>query len=139
MLSALRLVLTGSSDAAQQAEHLLLDEPTNHLDVRYQHEILRLVGRLPVTTVVVLHDLNLAARYCDALVMLIGILQVEVASRWAWVAGPTHRRPSTRDRTTRCRHRQRLISQVLDPCWPVGEQGRPPQPIRHDADHQDRQ
>ncbi|TQM38934.1 ABC transporter ATP-binding protein [Pseudonocardia cypriaca] len=55
---------------AQQAEHLLLDEPTNHLDIRYQHEILRLVGRLPVTTVVVLHDLNLAARYCDALVLL---------------------------------------------------------------------
>jgi iron complex transport system ATP-binding protein len=55
---------------AQQAEHLLLDEPTNHLDIRYQHEILRLVRRLPVTTVVVLHDLNLAARYCDALVML---------------------------------------------------------------------
>ncbi|GAA1180866.1 ABC transporter ATP-binding protein [Pseudonocardia alaniniphila] len=55
---------------AQQADHLLLDEPTNHLDIRYQHEILRLVGTLPVTTVVVLHDLNLAARYCTALVML---------------------------------------------------------------------
>ncbi len=55
---------------AQQADHLLLDEPTNHLDIRYQHEILRLVGTLGVTTVVVLHDLNLAARYCTALVML---------------------------------------------------------------------
>ena len=55
---------------AQEADHLLLDEPTNHLDIRFQHEILRLVGELEVTTVVVLHDLNLAARYCTALVML---------------------------------------------------------------------
>ncbi|MGV2856063.1 ABC transporter ATP-binding protein [Glutamicibacter sp. AGC13] len=55
---------------AQQAEHLLLDEPTNHLDIRYQHELLRMVGELGTTTVVVLHDLNLAARYCSKLVML---------------------------------------------------------------------
>jgi len=55
---------------AQQADHLLLDEPTNHLDIRYQHELLRLVGQLGVTTVVVLHDLNHAARYCDKLVIL---------------------------------------------------------------------
>lgn len=55
---------------AQQASHLLLDEPTNHLDIRYQHEILELVRSLGVTTVVVLHDLNLAARYCDELVLL---------------------------------------------------------------------
>lgn len=55
---------------AQQASHVLLDEPTNHLDVRYQHEILTLVRSLPFTTIVVLHDLNLAARYCDDLVLL---------------------------------------------------------------------
>ncbi|GAB3429419.1 ABC transporter ATP-binding protein [Actinophytocola sediminis] len=55
---------------AQQADHLLLDEPTNHLDIRYQHEVLHLVRHLGVTTVVVLHDLNLAARYCDELVLL---------------------------------------------------------------------
>ena len=55
---------------AQRADHLLLDEPTNHLDIRYQHEVLQLVRRLDVTTVVVLHDLNLAARYCDELVLL---------------------------------------------------------------------
>jgi iron complex transport system ATP-binding protein len=55
---------------AQETDHLLLDEPTNHLDIRYQHEILQLVRTLDVTTVVVLHDLNLAARYCDALVLL---------------------------------------------------------------------
>lgn len=55
---------------AQQATHLLLDEPTNHLDIRYQHEILRLVRGLDTCSVVVLHDLNLAARYCDDLVLL---------------------------------------------------------------------
>ncbi|WP_306368935.1 ABC transporter ATP-binding protein [Nocardiopsis sp. CC223A] len=54
----------------QQTGHLLLDEPTNHLDIRYQHEILQLVSALDITTVVVLHDLNLAARYCDRLVLL---------------------------------------------------------------------
>lgn len=54
----------------QEADYLLLDEPTNHLDVRFQHEILRLVRSLDVTTVVVLHDLNLAARYCERLVLL---------------------------------------------------------------------
>jgi iron complex transport system ATP-binding protein len=55
---------------AQEATHLLLDEPTNHLDIRYQHEILRLVRELGTCAVVVLHDLNLAARYCDDLVLL---------------------------------------------------------------------
>ncbi len=55
---------------AQQATHLLLDEPTNHLDIRYQHEVLGLVRGLGTCSVVVLHDLNLAARYCDDLVLL---------------------------------------------------------------------
>lgn len=54
----------------QEAECLLLDEPTNHLDIGYQHQILALVGNLGMTSVVVLHDLNLAARYCDRLVLL---------------------------------------------------------------------
>ncbi|MBD2758537.1 ABC transporter ATP-binding protein [Yimella sp. cx-573] len=53
----------------QQPRYLLLDEPTNHLDIRFQHEILGLTA-LADTTVVVLHDLNLAARYCDDLVVL---------------------------------------------------------------------
>jgi len=58
----------------QQATHLLLDEPTNHLDIRFQHEVLGLVAGLARdlarTVVVVLHDLNLAARYCDDVVLL---------------------------------------------------------------------
>ncbi|MCP2288797.1 ABC transporter ATP-binding protein [Nocardia amikacinitolerans] len=56
---------------AQRADHLLLDEPTNHLDIGYQHELLGLIRELTTTTtLVVLHDLNLAARYCDRLVLL---------------------------------------------------------------------
>ncbi len=55
---------------AQQAGHLLLDEPTNHLDIRYQHEVLALLRHVGGCCVVVLHDLNLAARYCDDLLLL---------------------------------------------------------------------
>lgn len=55
---------------AQRTDHLLLDEPTNHFDIRYQHEVLDLIRGIGVTTVVVLHDLNLAARYGDQLVLL---------------------------------------------------------------------
>ncbi len=55
---------------AQQSPVMLLDEPTNHLDIRYQHEILALVRRLALDTIVVLHDLNLANRYCDHLALL---------------------------------------------------------------------
>jgi len=55
---------------AQQGEFLLLDEPTNHLDIRYQHEVLDLVRSVADSALVVLHDLNLAARYCDDLVLL---------------------------------------------------------------------
>ncbi|CAN5898060.1 ABC transporter ATP-binding protein [soil metagenome] len=55
---------------AQQPSVLLLDEPTTHLDIGYQHELLALVRRLGLTTVVALHDLNLAASYCDHVVVL---------------------------------------------------------------------
>ena len=54
---------------AQQTRHVLLDEPTNHLDIRFQQEVLELVSGLPGAAVV-LHDLNLAARYCDRIVVL---------------------------------------------------------------------
>ncbi|CAB0519601.1 ABC transporter ATP-binding protein [Corynebacterium diphtheriae] len=54
----------------QQADHLLLDEPTNHLDLAHQFELMELVRDLRCATIVVLHDLNLAARYCDRVVVL---------------------------------------------------------------------
>jgi ABC-type multidrug transport system ATPase subunit len=53
---------------------LLLDEPTAHLDVNFQVEIMELVQALAhesgITTIAVLHDLNLAGRYCDRITML---------------------------------------------------------------------
>ncbi|MCV9967160.1 ABC transporter ATP-binding protein [Pararhizobium sp. BT-229] len=55
---------------AQTPSELLLDEPTNHLDIQHQLEILALVSRLPVTCIVALHDLNLAAMFCDTLAIL---------------------------------------------------------------------
>lgn len=55
---------------AQEPEELLLDEPTNHLDIHHQFELLELLRRLGLTCVLSLHDLNLAARYCDSLVMM---------------------------------------------------------------------
>lgn len=55
---------------AQGTGHILLDEPTNHLDIRYQHDVLDMVSRLRATVVVVLHDLNLTARYCDRVVVM---------------------------------------------------------------------
>ncbi|MEU7646602.1 ABC transporter ATP-binding protein [Streptomyces huasconensis] len=54
----------------QQPTVLVLDEPTNHLDIRYQLEILSLVGGLGTTNLLALHDLNLAAYYCDRLHVL---------------------------------------------------------------------
>ena len=50
---------------AQGADHLILDEPTNHLDIRYQVEILELVAGLGITVLAAIHDLSLAALFCD--------------------------------------------------------------------------
>jgi iron complex transport system ATP-binding protein len=59
---------------AQDAECLLLDEPTSALDVAYQVEVLSLVRRLSkdrgLSVVVVLHEVNMAARYCDEILAL---------------------------------------------------------------------
>ncbi|MEZ0338675.1 ABC transporter ATP-binding protein [Mycobacterium sp. pV006] len=55
---------------AQQPDELLLDEPTNHLDIAHQLEILALIRGLDITAVVALHDLNLAAMFCDHIVVL---------------------------------------------------------------------
>lgn len=58
---------------AQQPQLLILDEPTNHLDVHAQLAILSLLRRRAkagATVLLALHDLNLAASFCDALVVL---------------------------------------------------------------------
>jgi iron complex transport system ATP-binding protein len=55
---------------AQGADHLILDEPTSHLDIRYQVEILELVARLGITVLAAVHDLSLAALFCDTVYLL---------------------------------------------------------------------
>lgn len=50
---------------AQQTPCLILDEPTNHLDIKYQLQLMDLVHTLDQTVFMALHDLNLAAMYCD--------------------------------------------------------------------------
>lgn len=55
---------------AQQTPCLLLDEPTNHLDIRYQLQLMDLVRGLGKTVIAAVHDLNIAALYCDRLVVL---------------------------------------------------------------------
>jgi iron complex transport system ATP-binding protein len=55
---------------AQQPALLLLDEPTNHLDVSAQLSLLSFVRDLGTTTVAALHDLNLAAAFCEHVLVL---------------------------------------------------------------------
>ncbi|WP_051340957.1 ABC transporter ATP-binding protein [Azospirillum halopraeferens] len=57
-------------DPAQTPGELLPDEPANHVDIAHQLEVLSLLRRLPATSVVALHDLNLAAMFCDSLAVL---------------------------------------------------------------------
>ncbi len=58
----------------QQTSVLILDEPTNHLDVQHQHQLLELTRQNALhrglTLIASFHDLNLAASYCDKLLLL---------------------------------------------------------------------
>jgi len=59
---------------AQEPELILLDEPTSHLDINQQVEILSLLQRMNreggLTVLAVFHDLNLAAQFCDLMILL---------------------------------------------------------------------
>ena len=59
---------------AQEPQILLLDEPTTYLDIHYQMQFMELVAswrrKSQITVVSVLHDLNLAAQFCDELLVL---------------------------------------------------------------------
>jgi len=55
---------------AQEPSELILDEPTNHLDIQHQLAILSLIRQLGITCIVALHDLNLAALFCDEIALL---------------------------------------------------------------------
>ena len=52
---------------AQQTPCLILDEPTNHLDIKFQLQLMDLVRGLNRTVIAAIHDLNIAALYCDRL------------------------------------------------------------------------
>jgi len=60
----------------QDPDIMLLDEPNSHLDLKYQIQLLDLLTNLAKekqkTILMTLHDLNLTARYCDKLIMLMG-------------------------------------------------------------------
>jgi len=59
---------------AQQPQILILDEPTTYLDISFQFEVLELIKslnkKLNITTLIVLHDLNQAARFADRIIVL---------------------------------------------------------------------
>ncbi len=58
---------------AQEPEVMLLDEPTSNLDLRHQLEVMNIVEAMAkkgTSSVVAVHDLNLAARYCSKLILL---------------------------------------------------------------------
>ena len=54
----------------QQTECLILDEPTNHLDIKYQLQLLNIISSQGFTVVAALHDLNIAAMYCDEIIAM---------------------------------------------------------------------
>jgi iron complex transport system ATP-binding protein len=76
---------------AQQPQVLLLDEPTAHLDINHQVETLSLIARLvrerDLAALAIFHDLNLAAQYCDELVLL-NVGRVEARGTPAQVLTP---------------------------------------------------
>lgn len=55
---------------AQECDFFILDEPTNHLDINYQLQIFDFIKRLKVTVLSAIHDLNMAALYCDRIYVL---------------------------------------------------------------------
>ena len=76
--------LAFASLIVQEPAILLLDEPTNHLDMKHQIRIMNQVRKQVIednrSAMIALHDVNLAARYCTHIVMLLG--------QGDWQAGP---------------------------------------------------
>ena len=54
----------------QKTDLIILDEPTNHLDIGYQYQIMNILKRQTMTVFSSLHDLNIAACYCDKIVLM---------------------------------------------------------------------
>lgn len=54
----------------QEADSIILDEPTNHLDIKYQLQLMNIVKNLNIEVIAAIHDLNIAAMYCDKIYVL---------------------------------------------------------------------
>ena len=54
----------------QESDFMILDEPTNHLDIGYQIQIMDIVKKLDITVLSAIHDMNIAAMYCDYLIVM---------------------------------------------------------------------
>jgi iron complex transport system ATP-binding protein len=54
----------------QDPKVLILDEPTNHLDIQHQIEVLQLAKAMNITVLLSIHDLNMAAAFCDRLILM---------------------------------------------------------------------
>ena len=54
----------------QSSSHIIMDEPTNHLDIKHQLDILNIVKKSKLTILCAIHDLNLAALFCDAIAVM---------------------------------------------------------------------
>lgn len=57
---------------AQKTSFMILDEPTNHLDICFQLQIFEILKSLGITVLAAIHDLNIAAMYCDYIYVLNG-------------------------------------------------------------------
>ncbi|MDQ0204727.1 ABC transporter ATP-binding protein [Pectinatus haikarae] len=55
---------------AQNTSCLIMDEPTNHLDIKYQMQTMEIVKKHKFTSIIAIHDLNIAALYCDRIIAL---------------------------------------------------------------------
>ena len=58
------------SALAHEPKLLILDEPTNHLDITHQLQLLKIVKKLDATVISAIHDLNIAAMFCDRIYVL---------------------------------------------------------------------
>ncbi len=57
---------------AQECRLIVLDEPTNHLDIRYQYLLMQILKKQQITVFSSVHDLNIAAMYCDRILLMKG-------------------------------------------------------------------
>lgn len=54
----------------QDTDIIMLDEPTNHIDIRYQIELMNILKSLDKLIIFTVHDISLAAKFCDEIVVL---------------------------------------------------------------------